>query len=258
MLDRRKPYLFSRPRVARHQPRFWPAGSVLLLQIFDKRFAIFGSFEAGKDHFRTGHELSRIREVGIEGLCVPNVPGVLIGGGIGEAGDAARLATDDPRETWPDLVLPRFQRVADRTVLLEQGLARLLRDSSGRKHRQPRHQQQRNHRIDLVGHSASLGFHQLDHRPYFLGHLPASSYLLHPLESNLGSRPEKLAIRSTGTLSLVVDPAQSRILTRPGETASECSLRPGLFDRRLLFIRPLFVMPCGSARASRSLPSVLL
>src|SRR6516164_5189410 len=136
MPDRRKPYLFSRPRVARHQPRFWPVGSVLLLQVFDQRLAIVGILEAAKDHFRTGDELPRIREVGIERLCVPNVAGVLIGSGIGEAWDAARLTTDDASETWSDLVLSRFQRVANRAVLLEQGLARLLRDSAGRKHRQ--------------------------------------------------------------------------------------------------------------------------
>src|SRR6516164_1132801 len=74
----------SRPRVAKHQPRSWPAGSVLLLQIFDQRLAVLGVLETSKNHFGARHELSRVREVSIERLCVPNVACVLIGGGIGE------------------------------------------------------------------------------------------------------------------------------------------------------------------------------
>src|SRR5215469_8528855 len=80
-------YLSSRPRVAKHQRRLWRAGSALHHQVFNQRLAIFGILEAGKDHFCTGHELSRIREIGIERPCVPNVAVVLIGGGIREAGE---------------------------------------------------------------------------------------------------------------------------------------------------------------------------
>src|SRR5215813_14627244 len=95
---------------------------MMLLQIFDQRFAILGALETGKNHFGPRHKLSRIGQVSVEGLLVPCVSGILIGRGIGETGDAAGLAVNDTGEAWPNLVLSRLERVANRTVLLEHGL----------------------------------------------------------------------------------------------------------------------------------------
>src|SRR5215469_7314544 len=61
-------YLSSLPRVAKHQPRLWHAGSALHIQVFDQRLAIFGILVVGKDHLLHRHELSRSREVRIDPL----------------------------------------------------------------------------------------------------------------------------------------------------------------------------------------------
>ena len=104
----------------------------MFLQIFDQRLAVCGVLNAGKDHFGAWHELFGVGQIDIERLLVPSVTGVLIGRGIGEAGDAAGLAVDDTGQSWSNLVFPRFERVANRTILLEHDLASLFGADTGR------------------------------------------------------------------------------------------------------------------------------
>src|SRR5580698_4783406 len=61
--------------------------------------------DAGKNHFGAGHHAARILDVFLELRLVPDDAGVLIGVGIIEAVDAARMTAVEAVQHGADLVL---------------------------------------------------------------------------------------------------------------------------------------------------------
>src|SRR6266851_5353629 len=91
---------------------------MLVLEKGDQCLAVVGVLQARERHLGAGDEFPGIGDVGVERRLVPGDAGILVGAGVAEPGNSSSLPSHDPIEARADLVLARFDRVADDAVFL--------------------------------------------------------------------------------------------------------------------------------------------